>query len=104
MYPPPAIPAPRGDPTARLFWRGAISSWIFSFWMLPGELRTLRRPKGSLYGATQKETAVGVSRGGVLRGVSPGSPQNVMNHYFGYQIRILRGRFTPVGFLLKAVF
>ena len=30
--------------------------------------------------------------------------ENPINHYFGYQIRILRGRFTPVGFLLEKVF
>ena len=30
--------------------------------------------------------------------------ENLINHYFGYQIRILRGRFTPVGFLLEKVF
>ena len=30
--------------------------------------------------------------------------KNYINHYFGYQIRILRGRFTPRGFLLEEVF
>ena len=32
-----------------------------------------------------------------------GGVENSINHYFGYQIRILRGRFTPVGFLLEKV-
>ena len=42
---------------------------------------------------------------GVCRWVGiPRTPQNPINHYFGYQIRILRGRFTPVGFLLEKVF
>ena len=30
--------------------------------------------------------------------------KNLINHYFGCQIRILRGRFTPGGFLLKEGF
>ena len=29
---------------------------------------------------------------------------NLINQYFGYRIRILRGRFTPRGFLLELVF
>ena len=33
-----------------------------------------------------------------------GGIQNLINHYFGYQIRILRGRFTPRGFPLEQVF
>ena len=33
-----------------------------------------------------------------------GGVENPINQYFGYQIRILRGRFTPVGFLLEKVF
>ena len=39
---------------------------------------------------------VGVSARGVIK--------NPISHYFGCQIRILRGRFTPSGFLLKEVF
>ena len=33
-----------------------------------------------------------------------GGMKNLINHYFGYQIRIQQGRFTPVGFLLEKVF
>ena len=42
----------------------------------------------------------------LLRGkkVTVGGIKNRRNHYFGYQIRILRGRFTPGGFLLEEVF
>ena len=43
-----------------------------------------------------------VYRGGVYRG--GGVSQNPINHYFGYQIRNQRRRFTPGGFLLKEFF
>ena len=33
-----------------------------------------------------------------------GGIKNLINHYFGCQIRILRGRFTPGGFLLEEFF
>ena len=59
----------------------------------------------AIYVAPRKNRPPWGYRGGVYRGsLYPGSPQNLINHYFGYQIRILRGRFTPGGFLLKQVF
>ena len=49
-----------------------------------------------------------ITHGGVptLKSTPWGGPHggNHINHYFGYQIRILRGRFTPGGFLLELVF
>ena len=41
--------------------------------------------------------------GGASRGILR-MPPNPINHYFDYQVGILRGRFTPVGFLLEKVF
>ena len=35
---------------------------------------------------------------------APGGIQNLINHYFGCQIRILRGRFSPGGSLLEELF
>ena len=39
-----------------------------------------------------------------LQCIAGGGSQNPINHYFGYQIRNQRGRFTPGGSLLKKFF
>ena len=45
-----------------------------------------------------------MDRGWIEDGSLPRAQNFVVLRYFGYQIRILRDRFTPRGFLLEAVF
>ena len=50
---------------------------------------------------------VGVCARGVIRSwgcAAVGGIKNHVNHYFGYQIRILQGRFTPGRFILEEFF
>ena len=76
------------------------------FWGILCILPPVGTPRRGYFGtAPRKNRPPWGYHGGVCRGVGiPRTPQNPINHYFGYQIRILRGRFTPVGSVVKEFF